>query len=74
VIEVNSVHRVTNVLIPIARMNFTSLIPDVKLYILKIIHPVDRFNLVLSGVLPGFQAPIGSIDTTQRYAMDYVRL
>ena len=51
-------------------MLITSLIPDVQLYLLNMIEPIDRFNFILSGALPGFQGLIDSIDTTQRYTMN----
>ena len=48
-------------------MDFTSLNYDVILCILKWIHPVDRFNVILSGLLPGFQALIVDINPTEWY-------
>jgi hypothetical protein len=36
-------------------MNLSSLNADVILHLMKFVVPVDRFNLVLSGILNGFE-------------------
>ena len=50
-------------------MNFSSLNPDVLLYLMGFVTPVDRsFNLVLSGVLKGFENVNEGMDLRERYS------
>ena len=48
-------------------MYLASLNVDVLLYLIKFIDPVDRFNLVLSGILKGFENVSKEIDPKERY-------
>jgi hypothetical protein len=48
-------------------MDLSSLNVDVLLYLMKFVDPVDRFNLVLSGILKGFENVNEGIDLRQRY-------
>ena len=41
---------------------------DVLLYLIKFVNPVDRFNLVLSGILKGFENANEGIDLRKRYS------
>jgi len=41
---------------------------DVLLYLMGFVEPVDRFNLVLSGILKGFENANEGIDLRQRYS------
>jgi hypothetical protein len=45
-----------------------SLSVDVLLYLMKFVDPVDRFNLVVSGTLKGFENASEGIDLRQRYS------
>ena len=49
-------------------MDFSSLNVDVLLHLMKFVEPVDRFNLVLSGILKGFENVNEGIDLDQRYS------
>jgi hypothetical protein len=49
-------------------MDLSSLNVDVLLYLIKFVKPVDRFNLVLSGALKGFENVHNGIDLRQRYS------
>ena len=49
-------------------MNLSSLNVDVLLHLIGFVKPVDRFNLVLSGVLKGFENAIEGIDFRKRYS------
>ena len=49
-------------------MNLSSLNIDVLLYLIKFLNSVDRFNLVLSGILKGFENANKGIDLRQRYS------
>jgi hypothetical protein len=49
-------------------MNFSSLDVKILLRLMKFLDPVDRFNLVLSGVLKGFENANEGIDLRQRYS------
>ncbi len=48
-------------------MDLSSLNVDVLLYLLKYVKPVDRFNLVLSGILKGFENVNKGIHLDERY-------
>ncbi len=48
-------------------MYLASLNIDVLLYLIDFIDPVDRFNLVLSGILKGFENVSKGIDLKRRY-------
>ena len=48
-------------------MDLASLNVDVLLYLMKFVDPVDQFNLVLSGILKGFENVIKKIDPNERY-------
>ena len=41
---------------------------DVLLYLMGFVEPVDRFNLVLSGILKGFENVNEGMDLRQRYS------
>jgi len=43
-------------------MHLSSLNVDVLLHLIKFVDPVDRFNLILSGVLKGFEIFITEIN------------
>jgi hypothetical protein len=49
-------------------MDFSSLNVDVLLYLMKYLDPDDRFNLVLSGILKGFENANDGIDLRERYS------
>jgi hypothetical protein len=49
-------------------MDLSSLNVDVLLYLMKFIDPVDRFNLVVSGILKGFENVSEGLDLRQRYS------
>ena len=51
-----------------ATMDLSSLNVDVLLYLMKFLHPDDHFNLVLSGILNGFENAIERIDRRKRYS------
>ena len=48
-------------------MDLSSLNVDVLLYLIKFVKPVDRFNLVLSGILKGFENAHVGLDLRKRY-------
>jgi len=48
-------------------MHLASLNVDVLLHLIEFVNPVDRFNLVLSGILKGFENVDERIDLRQRY-------
>ena len=49
-------------------MNLSSLNVDVLLHFMKFVNPVDRFNLILSGILKGFENVNEGIDLRKRYS------
>jgi hypothetical protein len=49
-------------------MDLSSLNVDILLYLLKLVDPVDRFNLALSGILKGFKNVNKGIDLRERYS------
>ena len=49
-------------------MNLSSLNVDVLLHLMKFVHPEDRFNLVLSGILRGFKNVNKGIHLRKRYS------
>jgi hypothetical protein len=49
-------------------MHLTSLNDDVLFHLIKFVDPVDRFNLLLSGILKGFENVNEGIDLRQRYS------
>jgi hypothetical protein len=49
-------------------MYLSSLNVDVLLYLVKFIDPEDRFNLVLSGILKGFENVNEGINLRKRYS------
>jgi hypothetical protein len=49
-------------------MDFSSLNVTVLLRLMKFLDPNDRFNLVLSGMLKGFNNANEGIDQQQRYS------
>ena len=49
-------------------MDFSSLDVDVLLYLIKFLDPVDRFNLVISGILKGFENANEGINLRKRYS------
>ena len=51
-----------------ATMDLSSLNVDVLLHLMKFLHPDDHFNLVLSGILKGFENAIERIDRRKRYS------
>ena len=54
-------------------MDFSSLDADVLLQWMKFVDPVDRFNLVLSGILKGFENKNEGIDLRIRYSFIVVQ-
>jgi hypothetical protein len=52
-------------------MNLWSLNVDVLLYLMEFVDPVDRFNLVLSGILKGFENVNKGIDLDKRYSEQF---
>jgi hypothetical protein len=48
-------------------IDLCSLSVDVQLELMKFVHPVDRFNLVLSGILKGFKNVNTGMDLCERY-------
>jgi hypothetical protein len=52
-------------------MDLSSLNADVLLHLMKFVKPVDRFNLVLSGILRGFENANKGIDLRKRYSEDF---
>jgi hypothetical protein len=48
-------------------MHLASLNVDTLLYLMKFIDPVDRFNLVLSGILKGLENVSREINLKKRY-------
>jgi hypothetical protein len=49
-------------------MNLSSLNVDVLLYFMQFVDPEDRLNLVVSGILKGFENVNEGIDLRQRYS------
>jgi hypothetical protein len=49
-------------------MDISSLNVEVLLYLTKLLDPVDRFNLILSGILKGFENVNEGIDLRERYS------
>jgi hypothetical protein len=49
-------------------MELSSLNADALLYLMEFVDPVDRFNLVLSGILKGFENVNKGIDLRERYS------
>ena len=49
-------------------MDFSSLDVKVLLRLTKFLDPVDRFNLVISGILKGFENANEGIDLRERYS------
>ncbi len=54
--------------VSVTTMDLSSLNVDVLLYLVKFIDPEDRFNLVVSGILKGFENVNEGIDLRQRYS------
>ena len=52
-------------------MDLSSLNVDVLLYLMEFVKPVDRFNLVLSGILKGFENANEGIDLRERYSKHF---
>ena len=52
-------------------MNFSSLNADVLLHLLKFVDPFDKFNLLLSGILKGFENANEGIDLRERYSEQF---
>jgi hypothetical protein len=52
-------------------MNFSSLNDDVLFHLIKFVHPIDRFNLLLSGILKGFENVSEGIDLDKRYSEQF---
>ena len=49
-------------------MDLSSLNVDVLLYLIKFVDPVDRLNLVVSGILKGFENVSEGINLRERYS------
>ena len=64
----SSTGNIHSAIVDISIMNLSSLNVDVLLYLMKFVKPVDRFNLVLSGVLKGFENANEGIDLRERYS------
>ena len=56
------------VIVNVSTMNLSSVNGDVLLYLFKFVDPVDRFNLVLSGILKGFENVNKGMDLNERYS------
>jgi hypothetical protein len=54
--------------VKVATMELSSLNVDVLLHMIKFLHPDDRLNLVISGILKGFENFNEGIDLRQRYS------
>ena len=54
--------------VEVSTMYLSSLNVDVLLYLTKFLDPDDRFNLILSGILKGFENANEGIDLRQRYS------
>jgi hypothetical protein len=52
-------------------MDLSSLDVDVLLYLMKFLHPDDRLNFLLSGILKGFENVEGT-DLRQRYSEHFI--
>ena len=52
-------------------MDFSSLNVDVMLHLVKFLNPVDHFNLVLSGILKGFENVNEGINLRKRYSENF---
>ena len=48
-------------------MHLASLSDDVLFYLMKFVDPIDRFNLVLSGIFKGFENVSRVIKVHHRY-------
>jgi len=53
-------------------MDLSSLNVDVLLHLIGFVEPVDRFNLVLSGILKGFENVNKRIDLHERYSEHFI--
>jgi hypothetical protein len=49
-------------------MYLSSLNVDVLLHLVKFIDPEDRFNLVISGIVKGFENVSEGLDLRERYS------
>ena len=52
-------------------MDLSSLNVDVLLYLMEFVKPVDSYNLVLSGILKGFENANEGIDLRERYSKHF---
>jgi len=52
-------------------MILSSLNVDVLLHLMEFVKPDDRFNLVLSGILKGFESVVKGIDLRKRYLVRF---
>jgi hypothetical protein len=52
-------------------MDLSSLNVDVFLHLMEFVDPVDRFNLVLSGILKGFENVNEGIIPHKRYSVHF---
>jgi hypothetical protein len=64
----SSTREIHSAIVYISTMNLSSLNVDVLLYLMKFVKPVDRFNLVLSGILKGFENANEGINLRERYS------
>ena len=53
-------------------MHLASLKVDILLYLMKFIDPVDRFNLVLSGILKGLENVNREMNPPKRYSNHFL--
>ena len=53
--------------------NFSSLNVDVLLHLIKFVHPYDRLNLALSGILKGFENLNKGIGLRERYSQHFTQ-
>jgi hypothetical protein len=53
-------------------MDLSSVNVDVLLHLIKFVTPVDRFNLVLSGILKGFENVNKGIIPHERYFEHFI--
>ena len=60
------------VIVNVSTMNLSSVNGDVLLYLIQFVDPVDRFNLVLSGILKGFENVNKKMDLSKRYSEHFI--
>jgi hypothetical protein len=56
----------------VSTMTFSSLNVDILLHLVKFVDQYDRFNLVVSGILKGFENANQGIDLRKRYSKHFI--